>query len=193
MKDVLGDSFMETKAQLFWNLSQQKRLSEYVVTIFIYINRMSTTHHETEDPKTGSDKASLYNWIADEVSQTLLEELPIVIRRITDRFVIRFKEHIMTIRIVKEVVRTTQEGELGLGTQLGKRKQGQDSTLPKISKKLDGTTPYIETSKGRCVPGSSVEGADKRGINIQTVCQTWSYVIVVTSLATLRPIAHSQQ
>ena len=60
---------------------------------------------------------------------------------ITDRLVVRFKKQITTIRTVKEVVRTIQEGDHGLGTQLGKRKQEQDPTLPTIAKTFDGTTP----------------------------------------------------
>lgn len=53
----------------------------------------------------------------------------------------------MFIRIVKEVVSTTREGEICLGTQLGKRKQEHDPTLPIITKKLDGSAPYTRGTK----------------------------------------------
>lgn len=55
--------------------------------------------------------------------------------------VVRFEEQITTIQTVKEVVRTTQEGELDIGTQVRKTKQDQNLTLPTITKNLDDTIP----------------------------------------------------
>lgn len=114
MKDVLGVSSLGN--------SCAKKLSEYVVTSSVYINISSSTHPEAENPKIGSHKASLHmGWI-------------------TDRLVVRFKKQITTIRTVKEVVRTIQEGDHGLGTQLGKRKHDQEPNLPIITEDLDVTT-----------------------------------------------------
>lgn len=87
------------------------------------------------------DKETLHDWIAAEVSQTLPEELISVIRWIIDRLFVRFKEQIMATQMVKKVVRTTQEGELSIGTQLGKRKHEKELTLPAITNKLDHTMP----------------------------------------------------
>lgn len=54
-------------------------------------------------------------------SQSLYyKELSDIIKRVTNRLIIR--EQIMANKTVGEVVRTCQKGELGLETQLGKRK-----------------------------------------------------------------------
>lgn len=65
--------------------------------------------------------------------------------------------------MVKEVLRTTQEGELSIGIQLGKRKKEQELTLPTITKKIDGTTPNRRGSQRSLYPRIKCEWCRQRG------------------------------
>lgn len=130
---------------------------------------MLTARNKTWNLKIGSIQALLHEWIYVEVPHALLEELTSFMGRIIERLAVRFKEHIMDIRTDREVLRTTQEGELGLGTQLEKIKHEQYPTLPTITKELDGTMPRVSRRLAHRTT-SSMEGADKRALNVKIAC-----------------------
>lgn len=53
---------------------------------------MLTTRHEAYNFGIVLDDASLYDWMAAEISYTLLKELSGNIQRITDRLIVKFKD-----------------------------------------------------------------------------------------------------
>ena len=71
-----------------------------------------------------------------------------IISHIIDRLVAKFEEHISVIQIVDEIVKVTQEQELGLETHLRKRKQTHESTLLTTSNNLDVSMPSIGGHRG---------------------------------------------
>ena len=75
-------------------------------------NRMLIYGREVEPSKIGVDNVGLRDWNSFEVSQILLEELPGIIRRITEMLIAKFKERTANLRDAREIIKATREGNL---------------------------------------------------------------------------------
>lgn len=103
---------------------------------------MSNTHHGAESFGICIDNASIHDWTVVQISQTLLDKIPDIIKWVTNRLITRVKERIYDIRTIDEIVRTAQEWELK------KRKQTQDQTLPTTTKRFKHANSRPEGQRG---------------------------------------------
>ena len=65
------------------------------------------SRREAESSKTYAGDIGLHSWITTKVSQILLENLPSIISRITDRMISKFEEITATFQNVGETVEAT--------------------------------------------------------------------------------------
>lgn len=104
---------------------------------------MLNTRREAEYSDIDAKNTELCDWIATKVLHTLLEELPSIIGRITDRLIVKFEERTIVIQTMDEIVEANQERDLGLETENGKRKRIHDSTQPTMDKEFNVFTYHM--------------------------------------------------
>lgn len=90
------------------------------VILFLFF-KMLMTGREADISGIDASKEVLCDRNVVEVSKNLLEELPGIIGRISDRLAVKLEERIIVTRTVTKISETTREGNLEVGTRQGKK------------------------------------------------------------------------